>query len=405
MKCFFAGLAIVALQLTGVKASSICITEHCITHVASTSVKHVPTYTRSVTYYDVRTRTVTLPPIIHTVTHSVVTRTVTSTCTSHIKVTSKGVAKTDTFTSTLTKTKTNVKTDTTSTTIEAGSTVTITSTSTTTVPTVAGFTPVASEALVIINGGGSDAKRRRRHQYRDAVKKKAVVEAALEVRGGGNPKDPDCGPFGLYSHGKCQRKAYPHDVACTKTVDVINYTTRTAKRGTKTVTTTPTKTKTATITRTSTATVVIPPKHVSSTVFISTTITSTSTTTTTITITDAATTTVTTFAPDATVYAQCQSDNIIDRVGTVYIGGAEVYQLAVTPDNGALACCVSCATTPDCAGFVLGQGQCLLEDHGVGGDDPCDPSASYYGIFGNATTPMFTVGNGQCGQSQYVRIE
>ena len=401
------GLAIAALQLLSplkvAKASSLYKTERCYTYVSTTSVRNIPTYSPTYTYYLTRTHTTTSTPT-DTITPPATTQTVTLTTDMTVISTPSPSTETDTFTSTITSTTSTQTIVTLTETTVIRSTTTVTAFSTTTVATAAGFTPIAFEPAVIQTGGGSIAKRR----------SLAGEAAALEARGGPcQPQKVLCGLYGLQFPFNCP-KEYPQEVSCTQTVINIKYQTETIICHPTTFTA-PIPTSIATVTTTSTTTVVVSPPEASTTIFTTSVVTSTTTSTSTDTVIISQVSVTTVFAPDATAYAQCYSNNIIDNINgntfiiSYYIGLG--LALSYPSIDDPLSCCKACTATNNCAGFTyieatynLSNSLCTLFSDRLSTDAMCTPSATYW-QFQEApqSEDLFYVsGNGQCGQGQYV---
>ncbi|KAI4183786.1 MAG: hypothetical protein L6R41_005200 [Letrouitia leprolyta] len=358
--------------------AKICTTKY---GVKSTSVKtssYAVTIPVTVTQKSTSTPTSTLTPPPQTTT-SLATTTTTS-----IVVTTPTDTFTETdFTTSTTTTTTTITTDTTTT------TTSITSVATSTVPTPAGFTPLASEP------GYVPKKRSAEAVTAPAIRGRRIEERATVK----TPVCPQVGKPGSFSQ-------YPQSVVCGALI-VAKTTSTKVYTATKTATTTlpaATTTVISTVTETEISTSAAAPA--------STTITITqaapdATETATSTSTSTSTQTVTIVQASSTVYAACSSNNVINHAN----GNQGIFQVYYTGGSNAppttneiaisdpVACCEQCQKTSGCTGFAQypGEARCFVFTQGQ-----CVPSSNLGQLFGSsagfAPGDGYTIGNGQCGQ-------
>ncbi|KAL8992012.1 MAG: hypothetical protein Q9169_007450 [Polycauliona sp. 2 TL-2023] len=264
-------------------------------------------------------------------------------------------------------------------------TSTTTSIATSTVPTAAGFTPLAS-------GAGYVAKRSIEHAEVPAIRGRPVEQRAA-------PQKPICPPIG--KPGSFSQ--FPQSVVCGALVVAKTTSTKTFTATTKATTTLPVSTSTITssisVTETSISAAAPASTTTTTTLSFSTTETATST------ATNTATQTVTIVEASSTVYAACAANNLVNRANgnqgiiTVFSntpGFPTVNEVSVP---NPLACCEQCQKTSGCLGFAQfpGQARCF---YFTGGQ--CNASqfsgASYQSGAGLAPSDGYTIGNGQCGQ-------
>ncbi|KAI4223085.1 MAG: hypothetical protein LQ349_007498 [Xanthoria aureola] len=269
-------------------------------------------------------------------------------------------------------------------------TSTTTSVATSTVPTAAGFTPLASASGYVAKRSSEDAAapaiRGRRMEERAAPRKLSCPQV-------GKP-----GSFGQF----------PQSVICGALVIAKTTSTRTFTATNKATTTLPVATSTITSTTTITST------------SISAALPATTTTTTTLSFsttelassksTTTATQTVTVIEASSTIYAACAPNNIINHannnqgITTIYSTGQ--FQPTTTSEVAIaepIACCEQCQKTPGCTGFAQypggGQARCFFFTVVPGQYN----AASNLGQFFQSNAGFeprdgYTMGNGPCGQ-------
>ncbi|KAL8873537.1 MAG: hypothetical protein Q9174_001019 [Haloplaca sp. 1 TL-2023] len=373
---FFVAFLVTGIQCTNTYSYS--TKSLCKTLLGTKSVKPVKTSSYALTYPYTYTKKVTNSPT-STVTPPPVRTTITVTVTGTTVVVT--TAATPVVTSTATETKTSFSTTTLTETTE---TTTIPPASV--VPTPAGFTP-------IVSAGGYVPKKR------SAVD--APAPAALAIRGRQIQERPAGKHLDRRTWQNPGSNLYPTSVVCGALVAAITTTTKTFS-ATRTATTT-LKPATQSITTATTATTV--------------------------------TSTETVQGPVPTEYAQCQSNNMISSANggnAITVVQANNLQIDFYPSNGdpntddwntadpntddwntddpntadpnpadPTSCCVRCAQTPNCTGFQMDPGNnCFVysipEGRGTCGSYQVEQT---YRTFPDPN-PVFTIGNGQCGQFQ-----
>ena len=137
-----------------------------------------------------------------------------------------------------------------------------------------------------------------------------------------------------------------------------------------------------------------PPKTVTRTVTAS----ATSTVVTTISTSSTTTSTIYVEAPTPTVYAQCQSDNVISSAngGHPIQGISSDFDPQALSNTDAISCCVQCATTDGCVGtyFNSQSGSCY---YFVKTDGVCDTSQNLLSFTTSPDNYSIILSDGQCG--------
>ncbi|KAI4246294.1 MAG: hypothetical protein L6R40_001962 [Gallowayella cf. fulva] len=260
--------------------------------------------------------------------------------------------------------------------------------STSTVPTAAGFTPLALEP------GYVPKKRSAEAAVAPAIRGRRVEERAAVK----SPICPQVGKPGSFSQ-------YPQNVICGALV-VAKTTSTKIYTATKTATTTlpaATSTATSTVTATETSTSAAAPASTTTTTTLAapdSTETATSTTTNTV------TETVTVVEASSTVYAACSSNNIVNHANgnqgiyqVYYAGGAAAPTTNEVAISDPAACCEQCQKSAGCTGFAQypGLARCFFFTNGQ-----CDASQNFGQFFksNSAFRPSdgYRLGNGPCGQ-------
>ncbi|CAF9934315.1 MAG: hypothetical protein HETSPECPRED_009170 [Heterodermia speciosa] len=346
------------------KTNSLCTTLYGTKSVIPKSTGYkltIPvTYQRKTTITPVSTIT---PPPATTSTTTTTTQTLTDTTTPTATIT-ETTDTTTTVTATATSTST-ISTTTTTTTTPAAVTI----------PTAAGYTPLANSP--------------------DYVPKKRSIK-------GRTPAVVKCPP--IHGGGQFTPQVYPTSTICGTLVQAITTTTKTFTASSTSTTTLPTSTITQTSTSTATTTTTIVGDPVLTTTTTTNTVTATTTTTAVETTTSTATQTVA--APTPTSYAQCQSNNVIGAAN----GNQGIYQPGYASYNGVainqvpitdpVQCCATCAQAVGCVGYSqYPGGPCFYYTVAAA---QCDGSKTFDDQFVSrasvAAGQGYIIGNGQCGR-------
>ena len=149
------------------------------------------------------------------------------------------------------------------------------------------------------------------------------------------------------------------------------------------------------------------PVDASSTVTVPATTHVTSTATASSTTTTTLTTTSTVFAPVATFYAACDTNNIVSSInGNVITNAQSINGFFIVPSaTNAYDCCVACMQSDTCGAALFydtfvnrPQKQCYM----VGNGGVCSGSRSVAQLFTDSgTESVFVASNGNCGQFSY----
>lgn len=296
-----------------------------------------------------------------------------------------------------------------------------------TVPTAAGFTPLASE--------GSYSPKKRSESHAEAAVP-AIRGRTVQGSTAAQKSLNKCPPVG--NPGKFSPAQYPTSVICGALVEQITTSTKTYTASTTVKTTIAPVTSTVTVslrlraqrvssvTRVcalvflsghltantypsqTTTTNTVTTTSIPATVSVTSTTTTTISTSTTITNTQTSTTSTTTtvVAPTPTSYAACASNNVIGSAnggfGIEYINYAGYLgvQISQVPITDPVACCAQCQTTAACVGFAqYPGGPCYIFTNP---SSQCDGSQSFGDNFqtntGVGAGQGYYVGNGNCGQ-------
>ena len=122
------------------------------------------------------------------------------------------------------------------------------------------------------------------------------------------------------------------------------------------------------------------------------------------TLTNTLTTTTVSEAPTATAYAACAPRNFADTVnGLAITGGGDGYDgVQSFTVNSAYECCVLVQTTvqnPALWVYVNGAGVCQVGTQSTaGGNAVCNQNANPASVFASGDSPVYTWGNGLCGE-------
>ncbi|KAI9755958.1 MAG: hypothetical protein M4579_004089 [Chaenotheca gracillima] len=379
-------LAFAVLGFAPAALANFAITEEaCQTKFGSTSLKHVPSHTRAVTFtfekikrvVKTPVRTITPPPKTFTG-HTTVVDTVTIT----------NPQSTDSVTTT--DLETTTASVTTSVIVTAYSTTTTTSTSspTTTIAATASYVPIDP-----------------------AARQQTITAIPLAIRGRqpkSKPKPKPNGPVFTLKNGRphCEQTRYPAAVECRKAVETFK---------TKTIVETARKTRTVThapsiVHVTSTAHETVTSTYVP--IDASTTITETSTITATTTIVSESTTLLTVTqtdsvtAPEATEFAVCSPQNVYSGppgsgVSTIRFGNSGAGQAFEGGATSAVDCCIACAQNTACEASFFASGQCFLVTTPAGA--VCTTSNLPFTFETDPGLPNdfgFTISDGYCGTAQ-----
>ncbi|CAG7558081.1 unnamed protein product [Fusarium equiseti] len=381
-------LVLTALLSVASASKAVVTNQLCSTSLGLKSVKNVKTSTKTVNINLTAYKKV-CPTVFKTITPKPKTTTRTNTVTSTIVSTlPKG---TDTVTTTSTDTSTSTVSESTTITNTAFSTVFVTETPTSTIPTSAGFIPVASDVTYV------------------AKKRDMTGRFVVEERGKSNGNFPQKNICGKGKPPSYHPAVYPQSVTCRKVIKTITTKTVTLKyciHKPARTTYLPRKTSTRYDTVTTTTTRVV--GQPAETITVTATDTATETTTTISTQTDSTTLTETqtSVAPTATVYAACASNNIIGAangnhgiVAITYNDGGSSNQVAGSSARTAYDCCVACQTTTNCiwTEFFPPGNSCTLVIAPT-----CSPESTFSTGYktGSSRNPGsgFIVSNGPCGR-------
>ncbi|KAK5702487.1 hypothetical protein LTR17_022284 [Elasticomyces elasticus] len=362
----------------------------CLTRSALIKPKVVPTVTNSRTTSITRRLTSVYTP---TSTIKPASVTVTETTTSTASTTVVLTQIVDTFTETSTISETETSTTLLSTTEFFSATATTVNTDTTTISTSAGFTPLASGLALM----GVPATKNRRS-------KTGPVHAAAAIREAANTlslKERAAPAKSALCPKKGGPSLYPAAVNCYRFIKVITISTVTSTaRTTKTVTAAP-GTVSQTVTTVVSTTLTSMPADASTTETISSTTSLTEISTIYTTFSVTLTSTSTSFAPQATTYAACTSNNLISVLnGGQAITNAYIVDMSYAYQYGATAataydCCVLCQQTATCGMAAFSSGACVLAT-----SNTC--SASVFAVdLATSGNDGYTFSNGPCGQAKY----
>lgn len=275
---------------------------------------------------------------------------------------------------------------------------TVYTTQTITVPTSAGFVPVASGM------GYPGAKKREAHPNNRFDLDARAVSSSLS-----KSASTTLAVIQAQSGVPMVSGSYPTTVSC-ETIFEIFTTLQTTVTGTSTATiTAPPFTATVYVMNNITSTSTLIPEDARvSTIFIdeiavSTTIVETETFTSTV------SNIVTVAAPSATYYAACAPNNIVGTAngasfGAMQISGTVQPRFYYAHLNSAYDCCVACQTTNNCAGASYVDGTCSV--YPIGGTagtsgGTCNPKVFFGDYFPYSGGDPQTVINGPCGQFAY----
>jgi hypothetical protein len=147
------------------------------------------------------------------------------------------------------------------------------------------------------------------------------------------------------------------------------------------------------------------PVHASTTITASASTIVTSTSTFLSTTTSTLTSTTTIFAPQATFYAACDSNNRVSSLnGNAIVNASPDYDMDTsTYTASAYDCCVLCLQLASCSASLfnyndLESNVCVLSDDGI-----CDPTQTNLELYTNVNNygENYVVSNSNCGQAVY----